>query len=230
MITELKKISNSLAPLLLSSGYQRKGNKYYRISNGIAYCIYVEHPGLYYAGYYIFPLYIPRDFIVLTYGNRLNVHWNGTGDSTVFSVQIIEGIQDTVLPFFQQIDNAEHLLAFLRQDFSFVYRWFFCPHFEISLLRTYTALMLHHNQEFHFAASETRQRIHTTNSYSSDFVTEIETELNSLEEIESLSEEEIDRHFQTQIAQSLQKFYPKYRPPKAETQSKNQQLGKHEKP
>lgn len=209
MASELKVISDAIKPVLSELGYRRKRNTFYRVSDNLAFCIMAEHPGLYYVRFFVIPLYIYRDQIYLTYGDRLKVCWDGTGDSTAFSSQVLTNIQDKVIPFFQQIDNASGLLSFLRQDYYSVSPYFFCPKFEISLLRAYTALMLHDIQTFHSAVSETRQLLSTTTSFSRHVVARIETELETLEKIALLPDVEINHFFQDQVLQSTQKIFPR---------------------
>lgn len=211
MASELKTISDTIKPVLSGLGYRRKGNTFYRISDGVAYCIAVEHPGLYFARFFILPLYTPIEFLYFTYGDRLKIYWDGNGDGTVFISQIIDGIYNIIIPFFQQIDSASQLLAFLQQDHSYVSPYFFCPGFEISRLAAHTALMLHNSEAFHRAVSKTRWQLSVTTSFARSVIEKIEAELTNLEKIELLPAAEIDQYFQSQTLQSLQKLFPKYK-------------------
>lgn len=212
MSSELKTISDAIKPVLTELGYRRKGNTFYKVSGSFAFCVMVEHPGLYYARYYLIPLYMPQDQVCLTYGKRFRHWWDGNGDVTLFISQVIDGIREEVIPFFQQINSPARLLAFLRQDDGSVRPCFDCPRFRCSLLAAYTALTLHDSQAFHSAVSETREfwseaAAHYTRNAAESF----EAELTNLEQLTLRSDAEIDQLFQDRVLQAAQKLFPNYR-------------------
>lgn len=211
MAGELKIISDAIKPILSDLGYRRKGNMFYKVSDGLVFCFMVEHPGLYFANYFIIPLYMPQDYIHLTYGDRLKAWWDGEGNSELFISQVLSEIQKEVIPFFNRIDNTAHLLSFLQQDYRSVTVHFACPWVRLSFLAAYTALMLHDSQTFHGAVSETKQLLSAATFYSRNVIAQLEAELCDLERLELLPDSEIDQYFQVQITQTLQKLFPKYK-------------------
>lgn len=93
MAHEEKQIIDIISSALADACYRRKNNMFYRISNGIAFCIRIEHPGLYYVNYFIIPLYLPQERISFTYGNRMNIWWDGKKDREAFLEQVSIGVK-----------------------------------------------------------------------------------------------------------------------------------------
>ena len=70
-----EKAVQAFAPFFKEHGYQQKGNTFFKIENGLAFCILFERPtAIIYVHYYVLPLYIPTDNHYLTYGDRLESH------------------------------------------------------------------------------------------------------------------------------------------------------------
>ena len=71
-----KKIVPAFAPFFKEHGYKKWGTtKFYKIENDIAYCFLFEIPSvIVYPTYFILPLYIPTEYIHLSYGCRLESH------------------------------------------------------------------------------------------------------------------------------------------------------------
>ena len=69
------KIIPAFGPFFKENGYQKRGNRFFKIENDIAFCVRFERPTSWvYVHYHIIPLYIPTDFCYLTYGDRLESH------------------------------------------------------------------------------------------------------------------------------------------------------------
>lgn len=203
-----KQIIDIISSALSDACYHKKNNMFYRISNGIAFCINIEHPGLYYVRYFIIPLYLPQKRITYTYGNRMNIWWDGKKDREAFLEQVSIGLKNDILPFFNRIDGVQPLFSFLQQDYQSISSYFSCPQLRIALLVAYTALILYDEKSFSGAVSETRTLLSRAISYSPNVILQIQNELDELEKKGSQSKAEIDQYYQEQIIQSSYKCFP----------------------
>ena len=203
-----KQVLDIISLALADTCFRRKNSIFYKFSDGIAFCIALEHPGLYYVRYFIIPLYLPQERITYTYGNRMKVWWDGKKDGDPFFSNLSFGINNVILPFFHQIDGVKPLLSFIQQNYESVSPYFSCPHFRIPLLATYTAMMLHDEKAFSDAVSETRRLLSDTLSYSPNVISQINSELDDLEKKRLLSKSEIDQHYHEQIMHSIHTCFP----------------------
>ena len=208
MVFEEKQILDIISAALADTCFHRKKNLFYNISNGIAFCITVEHPGLYYVRYFIIPLYLPNEAITYTYGKRMNLWWDGKKGGELFFSQLSSGINNNIIPFFHRIDGLKPLLSFLQQKYTTVSAYFSCPRFRIPLLAAYTALMIHDEPAFSKAVLETRKFLSDVVSYSPNVISQIQSELDTLEKQGILSGLEIDHFYQEQIIQSINRCFP----------------------
>lgn len=119
-----QEVKKRIGPYMKAKGFRLRGRRYYYIKNDIAYCISFEQPtGWMYTWAHVNPLYVPHDFIFLSYGNRLNnmadirLPTLGKGlDSTEIDdwcELFIRSMDEHILPFFQQIDTPKKLIAYI---------------------------------------------------------------------------------------------------------------------
>ena len=147
-----KEVIKRIAPFMKIRGFTRSGQtRYYYVANNIAFCVTFETPtGLTYVTAHIMPLYIPCEFIYLTYGNRLN-HirdiklplLNKDSDAATIDAWcklLCRSIDQYIIPFFKKIETADKLLVF-----SDTYRfspdsYIACNKLKILRLRMFTFL------------------------------------------------------------------------------------------
>lgn len=211
MSLEERKIMDVVASILADSCFQRKGKLFYKVADRVAFCIAIEHPGLYYVRHFVIPLYLPQERINYTYGKRLNTWWDGKKDGENFLTQVSIGIKKDILPFFNRIGGIKQLFSFVQQDYKYVSSYFSCPEYRISLLVAYTALLLHNEKVASDAVAETRKLLSDTSSYSPTVISQIQNELCNIEKKALLSKPEIDHYYQEQITQSIHRCFPKHK-------------------
>lgn len=121
----VKDVATQLAPFYKAHGFQRKGSTFYKIQNEIACSIYFERPGGLYAGYSIWPLYIPTSVRYLTYGKRMDNVKGSNVDALFYLSEMtdcsewIESVkrfsESFVFPHFEEVDSPQKLLEFLNK-------------------------------------------------------------------------------------------------------------------
>lgn len=145
-------IAKQIGPYMRSRGFKRKGKRFYNIQNDIAFCIEFEMPSdSIYVWAYILPLYMPCDFITLSYGNRLGNmpsimlpllnKTDSTEQISAWCALLCSRIEDTILPFFRSIDSPLKLAVSIEKDGEFR-KFMHCPEIHMAELRIYTHLYL----------------------------------------------------------------------------------------
>lgn len=200
-------------------GFSKERSYYYRIENDIAYCIGIEHPpSLFRVQFYIIPLYISYDFVVLNYGNELRKWWNGEADMEGFLNYVKTEIIETILPFFDSISTPDALISFLRQDYSVIRtRFRGAWHFQ-SALQAYTALRINDEEAFFEALRQGRSLLSRAHCYLPSLHQKMFDELDELERLWTAPESEKERFFQNNIAHTLQTCFPHYKPANMRTE------------
>lgn len=149
-------IAGRISPFMRSRGFKRKGKRFYKIQNDIAFCIDMEMPTAWvYVWAYIIPLYMPSDVVTLSYGTRLgNLPKIMLPDLSKYeSEEKIEAwcqllcsrIEDTILPIFSTIDTPKKLAAFVEGEKEQVVaerELFHCSLLHLDELLIYTYLYL----------------------------------------------------------------------------------------
>ena len=137
-----------------SNGFRIRNRTYYYISNDIAYCITFEQPtGLMYIWAHINPLYMPNNFLSLTYGNRLNhisdvrlppLEKNAnSAEIDQWCDDLLRYLDNVILPFFRQNDTPQKLVTYVEQPGrELVTRIICCPSIWLERLRMYTYMYL----------------------------------------------------------------------------------------
>lgn len=147
-------LARRIGPYMKSRGFKRKGGRFYYVQNDIAFCIHLEMPtDLVYVPAYILPLYMPCDYIRLSYGDRI-------GDLPVVSLpllkktdpvdqieawcdQLCSSIENTILPIYRSIEKPEQLVQFVKAEMNAERREFlYCPRLHLVELLIYTDLYL----------------------------------------------------------------------------------------
>ena len=145
-------VGNQLAPFFKERGFKRKSNKFYKIVNDIVFCVGLERPGGLYVWSYIIPLYMPHDFEVLTYGDRLqnfekcpvpDEHYlTERTECNEYVEKTLECCEKYILPFYDRISTPQSLLDFLDEDLKSIQEYFFIGPMEILKLKIYTNFVL----------------------------------------------------------------------------------------
>lgn len=150
-----QEVKKRIGPYMRQKGFRLLNKRYYYIKNNIAFCVSFEQPtGWMYTWVHVNPLYIPHEFIFLSYGNRLN-------DMTDIRLPTLEkgsdpagiddwcelfflNMDDHILPFFQQIDTPESLVAYVNNlSGNRAVAKMSCTPLHADKLRMYTHLYLH---------------------------------------------------------------------------------------
>lgn len=150
-----EEVKKRIGPYMKAKGFRLRGRRYYYIKNDIAYCISFEQPtGLMYTWAHVNPLYMPDESISLSYGNRLNnmadiqlpllLKWGDSVGIDEWCELFFRSMDDHILPFFQQIDTPEKLLAYVEQpNGSSAGGKIWGSKLRIDELRIYSYLYLH---------------------------------------------------------------------------------------
>ena len=146
-----RKIVPSFWPFFKEHGYKKRGtSQFYKIENDIAFCFLFERPSIIvYPTYYIWPLYLPKDYVSIGYGNRLseNLHgassyclWDGVEAFAPWSEKVKECLDTTIFPFYESINSPEKLWQFINQeDFHPFPKYFMTQPQFVTELQMYTA-------------------------------------------------------------------------------------------
>ncbi len=152
-----REVTKRLKPYMRSKGFSLVRRTFCCIRNDIAFCIGFENPtGTLYAWEYIMPLYIPSEFQYLSYGDRMHrfgLPYLNREDAPEmidqWCAQLCQLLEETIFPFFEQIDSPQKLLQFIAPEKADEYRVFlFCPEIWMEKLRTYTHAYLQNEHEY----------------------------------------------------------------------------------
>jgi hypothetical protein len=147
-----REINKRIAPFMKSRGFTRSGQtRYYYIANNIAFCVTFETPtGLTYVTAHIMPLYIPCEYRYLSYGNRLDdigdiklpLLNKDCDEDTIdaWCKLLCHSIDQYIIPFFQEIETADKLLAFSDNYRFSPDSYIRCSKLDILRLRMFTFL------------------------------------------------------------------------------------------
>ena len=141
-----QEVKKRIGPYMKQKGFRLRNRTYYYIKNDIAFCISFEQPtGSMYTWAHVNPLYVPHEFIFLSYGNRLNDmsdvklptldKGSDTAEIDAWCELFFRGIDEHILPFFQQIETPKKFLAYVEQPKRKIYG-------DPEELRMYTYLYL----------------------------------------------------------------------------------------
>lgn len=164
-------ILKKIAPFMKSKGFLRSGysGRFYYVANDIAYCILFEKPSIFiYVNAYIMPLYIPTEFVYLSYGARLNdlcrlefptISENNPDFIEEWCAMFCKTIEDKIIPIFKQISSPERLIRELEQESPSLIWFLSCPPFFIEKLKMYTYLYLQSPVEAESAIDRYRKEL-----------------------------------------------------------------------
>lgn len=152
-----QEVTKRMKPYLRTKFFSLSGRIFYYIQNDIAFCIGFENPtGTLYAWQYIMPLYIPSEYQYLSYGDRLHrfdlpflTREDAPEIIDRWCAQLCQLLEETIFPYFEQIDSPQKLLQFIAPEKADDYRLFlFCPELHMEKLRMYTCAYLQNEQEY----------------------------------------------------------------------------------
>lgn len=164
-----QEVKKRIGPYMKQRGFRLHNRHYYYIKNDIAYCVGFEQPtGWLYTWAHVNPLYIPHELIFLSYGNRLNnmseIKLPTLGrESDAAGIDnwcelFFQSMDDHILPFFQQIDTPENLIAYVDNlGGNRSTQKMCCTPLWADRLRMYTYLYLHDLPRAHAAATIYKQ-------------------------------------------------------------------------
>ena len=163
-----QEVTKRMKPYMRTKGFSLSGRTFYCIQNDIAFCIGFENPtGTLYVWQYIMPLYIPSEYLYLSYGDRMHRFDLPflTRDDTPemidqWCAQLCQLLEETIFPYFEQIDSQQKLLQFIAPEKADEYRIFlFCPEIWMEKLRMYTYAYLQNEHEYAEARIRFEQQI-----------------------------------------------------------------------
>lgn len=152
-----REATKRLKPYMRTKGFSLSGRTFYYIQNDIAFCIGFENPtGTLYAWQYIMPLYIPSEYLYLSYGDRIHrfglpflTHDDAPEMIDRWYAQLCQLLEETIFPYFEQINSQQKLLQFIAPEKADDYRVFlFCPELHMEKLRMYTYAYLQNEHEY----------------------------------------------------------------------------------
>lgn len=130
---DAKEVAATLNPFFKSYGYKRKGCRFYKIENQIAFCVTMWRPKNLHPTFYFMPLYIPYDYEHLSHGLSFNDFTRGTEFHKNLSIYFglreeeeerkraeeniiyIKKICESMLfPWFELINSPEKLITYLN--------------------------------------------------------------------------------------------------------------------
>lgn len=184
-----REVTKRLKPYMRTKGFSLSRRTFCCIRNDIAFCIGFENPtGTLYAWEYIMPLYIPSEFQYLSYGDRMHrfgLPYLNREDAPEmidqWCAQLCQLLEETIFPFFEQIDSPQKLLQFIVPEKADDYRTFlFCPEIWMEKLRTYTHAYLQNEHEYTEARIRWEQQIQNADYWTEGAKVAERTELQAL--------------------------------------------------
>ena len=139
-----KDVAATLTPFFKSYGFKRKGCRFYKIENQIAFCVSMYRPKVLNPLFYVMPLYVPAGYEYLNFGKHLSYFTHGTvlrknlyvsfglqkeeeaRNMVEENVIYIKKICETMLfPRFEMINSPEKLITYLndKELAKSVLRW-----------------------------------------------------------------------------------------------------------
>lgn len=117
-------IYKRFTPFFREHGFTKKGSTYYKIDNDMAFCITFEFPSYSRAWCHIIPLYMPTEFIHLSYGNIINNFYRDVRDTLskydnvsdsqidMWAENMITIFESDVFLFFDSISTPQKILEY----------------------------------------------------------------------------------------------------------------------
>lgn len=145
-----RKIVPSFWPFFKERGYKKRGTtQFYKIENDIAFCFLFERPSIIvYPTYYIWPLYLPKEYVSIGYGDRLETYRHGVSSYSLWdddkafapwSEKVKECLDTTIFPFYESINSPEKLWRLISQENFFAPNYFMTRPQFVKELQMYTA-------------------------------------------------------------------------------------------
>jgi len=129
-------VSKKLWEYLSNDGYSRSGRIIYKIKNDLCFCILIEMPtGIVDVEFFILPLYIPTEYIYLSYGNRLGYAERSAPtlrktaseeEISAWSSETYQCLKTCILPFFDKIDSPKKLARFVGRPRIIPHKYMSC--------------------------------------------------------------------------------------------------------
>ena len=166
-----EEVKKRIGPYMKQKGFRIRNKRYFYIKNDIAFCVSFEQPtGWMYTWAHVNPLYVPHEFIFLSYGNRLNNiadirlpelrKGSDPAEIDAWCQLFFRSMDEHILPFFQQIDTPENLMAYVdRLEGKRAVKIMCCTPLWADRLRMYTPLYLHDLPKSDAAANTYRRTI-----------------------------------------------------------------------
>ena len=134
------------------------------------------------------PLYILSDYQYLSYGERMHrfdLPFLNREDAPEmidqWCAQLCQLLEETIFPYFEQIDSPQKLLQFIAPEKADEYRVFlFCPEIWMEKLRMYTYAYLQNEHEYAEARMRFEQQIQNAHFLTEDGKARNRTELQVL--------------------------------------------------
>ena len=208
-------IDRYMKPWMKEQGFSRKGRRYFKIIDDIAYCVGCGIGDLVHTHYYIIPLYIPTDYIYLSYGEEIEHRYRYVLRVLRRTTQervdawfngMKEVLLQEVFPFFEQLSSKEKLLDFIAPRPSDM---FSCQGgFRIEKLRVYSYLFLLDRENTAKSFLEFRHDIWKKGFCATpQWRAMMNKELETLSMLMEKSDEEITSYFQTVCEETRSKSF-----------------------
>ena len=229
----LQDFSKELAPFFKENGYKRKSGTFYKIENNIAYCIYLERPGGLYAGYCIWPLYMPIDCRILTYGCRLESSPKKRFLPIFFGGDIIDegrdleaeknewckclkGIcNDLIFPLYDDIGTLPKLSAFLEHGYEYTKPFLHAMRrLDYYNLSAHTYFMLHDDERMAISIQQAKYIIedngHQKYPWPEIYIDKTEKQIQMLQIMSQATESDRKAFIERTIQSSLTNLFGKH--------------------
>ena len=217
------KLASRISKFMKSKGFTRRGKLYYRIQDNIAYCICFESPsGKAYTWFFVMPLFIPSEYVYLSYGNRLenlcrfpSISKDSADEELELWVHyLMHVLEEKVFPYFERIGSASSLLEYIQQEYLYICEYVCTSPCNRGKLETYLSFYLGDREAFIKAAEKYRGAI----DHSSFFPQLKNKWLERLDELERIimnDPSQIESYCRGSISFTMQHcFSPKKREPK----------------
>lgn len=209
-------IAQRIGPYMKSRGFKRKGGRFYYVQNDIAFCVDLEMPtASVYVWAYVLPLYMPCDFIPLSYGNRMgnmpsvmlpSLLKTDSGEQIESWCSLLcRRIEDTIVPLYRSIATPQKLAAYIENEAE--YRAFMHgTKLDMERLRVYTDLYLHETDRLAESMDRYARELKSCTYLMPAVVQNRMEEIQSLRAMNAAGEDELSRFFLDAIGKTSKLF------------------------
>lgn len=185
----IQHVIQKVKPYMQSQGFSLKGRTFFKLQSDIAYCVTLEPGACVYVNVHINPLFMPMEFLHLTYGKRIvpNFFYVKKGDSEewieAWCQELAAELEKSVFPYFESISTAQKLRSFLLGSKQDIRNDLVATDEHLYKLMAYVGFYLQEEAMLSTAANWLRIRLSTSGAYSPEIREDILQQVQTLEQL-----------------------------------------------